>query len=177
MAIASGHVHALLGAIVFLATMVLATYPLVTIRASEMLANILDTQCGKVRVIFSAALYLPFSSFTVGRILGSFLGERCLKGDDRFIGAGVVLVPLSGGLVIDAEVRHVDAELSGVKLSGLLDPFALLMLNVVEEIRVAGLGELLEAKGKPALLIKFDAVLSERVDIVPLLLHLRQVVT
>ena len=106
-----------------------------------------------------------------------FLGERCREGDDEFLRADVALVPLSGGLVIDVEVHHVDAELAGVNISGVIDPFALLTLNIVEKIRSAGLGELIKEKGKPELLVEFDAILAESVNLVPLLLRICQEVT
>ena len=102
------HVHVLMGAIVFLATMVPAPYPLVTIGASEIIADILGTQYGKSHLLGSAVLFLPFSISTVGHVIGSFLFERYHKGNDGFLGSDTVLVPLSVGLVIDVEVRHVD---------------------------------------------------------------------
>lgn len=131
----------------------------------------------KARLLDSAALYLPFFISTVGHIFGLFLGERCREGDDEFLRADVALVPLSGGLVIDVEVHHVDAELAGVDISGVLDPFALLTLNVVEKMRSAGLGKLIKEKGKPYLLVEFDAILAESVNLVPLLLRICQEVT
>ena len=120
------------------------------------------------------SISLPFSiSFsTVGRILGMFLGERCREGDYWLMVAYLVLVPLPGWIVIDVEVRHIDVELDGVKLSGVLNPIAFMTLNVVKEIQPTGLGEVIEAKGKTVLLVKFDAVLLESVDIAPLLLHI-----
>ena len=152
-----GHVHALLGVIVFIATMVLAPYPLVAIRASAILGNILNATCGKSWLFGSNSLSLPFSISisVVGRILGSLLGEHFCQGNYWLIGDYLVLVPLSGGILIDAEVCCVNAELFGVKLAVSLNPFALMTLNIVEEIRAAGLGKLLEAKGKPEFLIKF----------------------
>ena len=57
---ALGHVYALLGAIVFLATMVLAPYPLVTIGASEMLGDIINVPCMKSWLLVSDALSLLF---------------------------------------------------------------------------------------------------------------------
>ena len=73
---ALGHVYALLGAIVFLATMVLAPYPLVTIRASEMLGDILNVPCGEAWLLGSDDVSLAFSISisTAGCIIGSFLG-------------------------------------------------------------------------------------------------------
>ena len=88
------------------------------------------------------------------------------------MGAYFFLVPLPGGLVIDVEVCHFDAELAGVKPSGLLNPFDLMTIDVVEEIWAAGLGKFLEEKGKLALLVKFDAFLSESVDLFPIILHI-----
>ena len=122
-------------------------------------------------------LSFPFSFPRLDVFLDFFLGERCREGDDVFLGAYIVLVPLSGGLVIDVEVCHVEAEIAGIKLAGFLDPFARRTLNVVKEILAAGLDDLLEAKGKLALLVEFYAVLAESVDLIPLLLYLCQVVT
>ena len=172
------NVHALLGSVVSLATMVLAPYPLVIIGASEMIGGVLNAPCVKACLLGSDSLSLSFSiSFsTVVRICGSFLSKKYCKGDGILIGNYFLLVSMSGGLVIYIGVCHVDAELAGVKISRILKPFALLTLNVVKEIRAAGLSELLESKGKSVLLVKFDNLLSESVDIV-LLLNLCQIVT
>ena len=97
-----GHKNALPGAIIFLATMVIAPYPLVTIGASEMFGAVLNAQYGNARLLCADALSFPLSISisAAGHILGPFLVERCCKGDGGLSRAYLVLVSLPGGLVI-----------------------------------------------------------------------------